>query len=72
MADWRPGADRQQSLQPVGNEQRQQIWTLQSGVEADGSALAPQLHQEAERARDAATELLQEHGRLQAEAVSAA
>jgi SNF2 family DNA or RNA helicase len=90
MADWHPGADRQQALQPVGNEQRQLIWTLlqealkeaaggslpaldtshlQSGADADVSALLPQLHQEAERAREAATELLQERGRLEAEAL---
>ncbi|MEN9541094.1 MAG: hypothetical protein RLZZ459_1185, partial [Cyanobacteriota bacterium] len=90
MADWHPGADRQQALQPVGGDQRQLIWTLlqealkeaaggtlpaldtshlQSGADADVSALLPQLHQEAERAREAATELLQERGRLEAEAL---
>ena len=90
MADWHPGADRQQALQPVGSEQRQLIWTLlqealkeaaggtlpaldishlQSGADSDVSALLPQLQQEAERAREAATELLQERGRLEAEAL---
>jgi hypothetical protein len=90
MADWHPGADRQEALQPVGGEQRQLIWTLlqkalqeaaggtvpaldtshlQSGADADVSALLPQLQQEAERAREAATELLQERGRLEAEAL---
>jgi hypothetical protein len=42
---------------------------LQSGAEADVSALLPQLQQEAKRAREAATELLQERGRLEAEAL---
>lgn len=42
---------------------------LQSGADADVSALLPQLHQEAERAREAATELLQERGHLEAEAL---
>ena len=90
MADWHPGADRQQALQTVGGDQRQLIWTLlqealkeaasgnlpvidtshlQSGADADVSALLPQLQQEAERARGAATELLQERGRLEAEAL---
>jgi hypothetical protein len=88
MADWHPGANRQEALQPVGAEQRQVIWTLlqealkeaaaghlpsldtghlQSGADADVSALLPELQQEAERAREAATELLQERGRLEAE-----
>jgi hypothetical protein len=40
---------------------------LQSGADADVSALLPELQQEAERAREAATELLQERGRLEAE-----
>ena len=90
MADWHPGADRQQALQTVGGDQRQLIWTLlqealkeaasgnlpvidtshlQSGADADVSALLPQLQQEAERARGAANELLQERGRLEAEAL---
>jgi SNF2 family DNA or RNA helicase len=90
MADWHPGADRQQALQPVGDDQRQIIWSrlqealkeaaggtlpapntshLQSGADADVSALVPQLHQEAERALAAATKLLQERGRLEADAL---
>jgi SNF2 family DNA or RNA helicase len=90
MADWHPGADRQQALQPVGREQRQAVWALlqealkeaaggnfpaidtsrlQSGADADVTALLPQLQQEAERALAAATGLLQERGRLEAEAL---
>ncbi|MCS5694399.1 hypothetical protein NZK33_20845 [Cyanobium sp. FGCU-6] len=90
MADWHPGDERQQALQPVGREQRQRIWDLlqqalkeaaagtcpeldtshlQRGADADVSALLPQLQQEAERAREAATELLQERGRQEAEAL---
>jgi hypothetical protein len=90
MADWHPGADRQQALQPVGSEQRQAVWALlqealkeaaggnftavdtsrlQSGADADVTALLPQLQQEAERALAAATGLLQERGRLEAEAL---
>jgi hypothetical protein len=90
MADWHPGADRQEALEPVGPEQRQVVWSLlqealketaagtmpaldtshlQSGADADVSALLPQLQQEAERAREAATDRLQERGRLEAEAL---
>jgi hypothetical protein len=90
MADWHPGADRQQALEPVGGEQRQAVWALlqealkeaaggslpavdtsrlQSGADADVTALLPQLQQEAERALAAATGLLQERGRLEAEAL---
>ena len=58
MADWHPGADRQQALQPVGGEQRQAVW-----------ALLPQLQQEADRALADATGLLQERGRLEADAL---
>ena len=42
---------------------------LQSGADADVTALLPQLQQEAERALATATELLQERGRLEAEAL---
>ncbi|MFM9086732.1 MAG: helicase, partial [Cyanobium sp.] len=42
---------------------------LQRGADADVSALLPQLQQEAERAKEAATGLLQERGRLEAEAL---
>ncbi len=42
---------------------------LQSGADADVTALLPQLQQEAERALAAATGLLQERGRLEAEAL---
>ena len=42
---------------------------LQRGADADVSALLPQLQQEAERAREAATDLLQERGRHEAEAL---
>jgi hypothetical protein len=90
MADWHPGADRQEALQPVGAEQRQLIWSLlqtalkeaagghlpsldtghlQNAADADVLALLPLLQQEAERALGAATELLRERGRLEAEAL---
>jgi hypothetical protein len=43
MADWHPGADRQQALQPVGNEQ-QLIWTLlQEALEEAAWAQPPAL-----------------------------
>jgi hypothetical protein len=72
IADWHPGADRQEALQPVGGEQRQVIWTLlQERGRPEAEALKTVLRNQRQRINATLRQRSQEIARLDRKAAQA-